>query len=38
MTAKSDRWLPFLWFSQIHQYSKEQVGFVVYKQTLKQSI
>lgn len=25
LTAKSDRWLPFLWFSQMHQYSKEQV-------------
>ncbi|XP_076102993.1 spatacsin-like isoform X1 [Mytilus galloprovincialis] len=30
LTAKSDRWLPFLWFSQMHQYSKEQLQSQLY--------
>ncbi|KAK3097855.1 hypothetical protein FSP39_013855 [Pinctada imbricata] len=29
--AKEDKWLPFLWFSQLHQYTKEQLQSLLYK-------
>ncbi|XP_062566288.1 spatacsin-like [Saccostrea cucullata] len=31
MCAKADKWLSFLWFAQLHQYSKQQLQPLLYK-------
>ncbi|KAJ8304149.1 hypothetical protein KUTeg_017732 [Tegillarca granosa] len=28
--AQADKWLPFLWFSQMHQYTKDQLQTILY--------